>query len=177
MLEIKNFGLSLTTDEGEKVLLENIDLAIPQGGFVTLTGKSGCGKTVLARSIAGLYPSRQSQVRGHQYFQGTALDNTLRKKIMGNEIAMVFQQPAQSFDPVMRVGNQLVETWLRHRQGTSAQARTQVREWLHNFNLGDLDRILKAYPHQLSGGQLQRLSLAAATLHQPKLLIADESTS
>lgn len=177
LLEIKNFGLSLTTDEGEKVLLENIDLAIPQGGFVTLTGKSGCGKTVLARSIAGLYPSRQSQVRGHQYFQGTALANTLRKKIMGIEIAMVFQQPAQSFDPVMRVGNQLVETWLRHRQGTSAQARAQVREWLHNFNLGDLDRILKAYPHQLSGGQLQRLSLAAATLHQPKLLIADEATS
>ncbi len=177
LLEIKNFGLSLTTGEGEKVLLENVDLSIPGGSFVTLTGKSGCGKTVLARSIAGLYPSRQSQVRGYQFFQGTALDNTLRKKIMGNEIAMVFQQPAQSFDPVMRLGNQLVETWLRHRQGTSAQARNHVREWLASFNLGDLDRILKAYPHQLSGGQLQRVSLAAATLHQPKLLIADEATS
>ncbi|MBK8850229.1 MAG: ABC transporter ATP-binding protein [Saprospiraceae bacterium] len=177
LLEIKNFGLSLTADEGEKVLLENIDLAIPQGGFVTLTGKSGCGKTVLARSIAGLYPSRQSQIRGNQLFQATVLDNSLRKKIMGKDIAMVFQQPAQSFDPVMRLGNQLVETWHQHRQGSTALARTQIREWLSHFNFGDLDRILKAYPHQLSGGQLQRLSLAAATLHSPKLLIADEATS
>ncbi|MBK9689185.1 MAG: ABC transporter ATP-binding protein [Saprospiraceae bacterium] len=177
LLEIKNFGLSLTTDEGEKVLLEYIDLAIPQGGFVTLTGKSGCGKTVLARSIAGLYPSRQSQIRGNQLFQATVLDNSLRKKIMGKDIAMVFQQPAQSFDPVMRLGNQLVEAWHQHRQGSTALARTQIREWLSHFNLGDLDRILKAYPHQLSGGQLQRLSLAAATLHSPKLLIADEATS
>ncbi len=177
LLEIKNFGLSLTADEGEKVLLENIDLAIPQGGFVTLTGKSGCGKTVLARSIAGLYPSRQSQIRGNQLFQATVLDNSLRKKIMGKDIAMVFQQPAQSFDPVMRLGNQLVEAWHQHRQGSTALARTHIREWLNHFNLGDLDRILKAYPHQLSGGQLQRLSLAAATLHSPKLLIADEATS
>ncbi|MBK7222131.1 MAG: ATP-binding cassette domain-containing protein [Saprospiraceae bacterium] len=92
LLEIKNFGLSLTADEGEKVLLENIDLAIPQGGFVTLTGKSGCGKTVLARSIAGLYPSRQSQIRGNQLFQATC-PTTRCVKNHGQDIAMVFQQP------------------------------------------------------------------------------------
>lgn len=177
LLEIKNFGLSLPTDEGVKVLLENVDLAIPQGSFVTLTGKSGCGKTVLARSIAGLYPSRQTRVRGTQFFQARVLDHNLRKQILGKDIAMVFQQPASSFDPVMRLGNQLVEICLQHSPGSRSMAQKKVLEWLERFNLGNLDRIMKAYPHQLSGGQLQRLSLAAATLHRPKLLIADEATS
>lgn len=173
LLSVKNLCLSI----GGHELLNNIDLDIEEGAFVTLTGKSGCGKTLLARSIASLYPAGQISLKGKITFKDLPLERSRIRSILGKEIGMVFQHAALSFDPVMKCGKQMIEAVRNHENCSREEAETKVRSWLPRFQLTDVDKFMNAYPHELSGGQLQRISLAAATIHKPALLVADEATS
>ncbi|CAN7161448.1 ABC transporter ATP-binding protein [Knoellia sp. LjRoot47] len=160
--------------------VQGVSFDVHPGQTVGLVGESGCGKSVTSLAIMGLLPERGNRVSGTVDYEGTNLlelsDQQMRDK-RGKDIAMVFQDPLSSLNPVIPIGLQVTEVLERHR-GMSRKAATPVaRELLDRVGIPDPDRRLKDYPHQLSGGMRQRALIAIALACQPRLLIADEPTT
>ena len=160
--------------------VQGVSFDVHPGQTVGLVGESGCGKSVTSLAIMGLLPERGNKVSGTVDYEGTNLldlsDQQMRDK-RGKDIAMVFQDPLSSLNPVIPIGLQVTEVLERHR-GMSRKAATPVaRELLDRVGIPDPDRRLKDYPHQLSGGMRQRALIAIALACQPRLLIADEPTT
>jgi peptide/nickel transport system ATP-binding protein len=158
--------------------LLGIDFDIAPGEMVGILGESGSGKSTLALSILGLLPE-SADVAGSLLFEGKDLlrfDESEWRGIRGARIAMGFQEPGLSLSPVMRVGSQIAEVLRAHRQEGSNHRKLQVEAVLAEVGLTQVDRIYKAYPHQLSGGELQRVALAQALACRPNLIVADEPT-
>jgi len=160
--------------------VQGVSFDVHPGQTVGLVGESGCGKSVTSLAIMGLLPERGNKVTGTVDYEGTNLldlsDQQMRDK-RGKDIAMVFQDPLSSLNPVIPIGLQVTEVLERHR-GMSRKAATPVaRELLDRVGIPDPDRRLKDYPHQLSGGMRQRALIAIALACQPRLLIADEPTT
>ncbi|MFW5472275.1 ABC transporter ATP-binding protein [Knoellia sp. CPCC 206450] len=160
--------------------VQGVSFDVHPGQTVGLVGESGCGKSVTSLAIMGLLPQRGNKVTGTVDYEGTNLlglsDHQMRDK-RGKDIAMVFQDPLSSLNPVIPIGLQVTEVLERHR-GMSRKAATPVaRELLDRVGIPDPDRRLKDYPHQLSGGMRQRALIAIALACQPRLLIADEPTT
>ena len=150
------------------------------GEVVGLVGETGCGKTLTGLSILGLLPPSASITRGSIEFEGrpmTGLGDEALRRIRGNRISMVFQNPATAFNPVFTVGSQIRSVLAAHGQLSRADAESRIAEVLHDVGLGETDRVLRSYPHQLSGGMLQRAMIAMALVSRPALLIADEPTT
>jgi microcin C transport system ATP-binding protein len=181
LLDIKNLSLTFHTEDGTSKVLHDISFSVGSGETVALVGESGSGKSVTALSILRLLEKTASVTSaGEINFSG---DNILElpeaemRHIRGNQIAMIFQEPMTSLNPVYSVGNQLIEPLMLHQQLTNHKARIKAIDLLDRCGIPDPEQRLASFPHQLSGGQRQRVMIAMALACKPSLLIADEPTT
>jgi oligopeptide/dipeptide ABC transporter ATP-binding protein len=161
--------------------VDGVSFDIGPGETVCLVGESGCGKTVTALSILGLIPRPPGKIAaGRVLFKGQdllPLDDEEMRKVRGNHIAMVFQEPMTSLNPVFTIGDQIAEAITVHEPVTSEEAKKRCVRLLGDVGIGEPEERLRDYPHQLSGGQRQRVMIAMALACNPELVIADEPTT
>jgi oligopeptide/dipeptide ABC transporter ATP-binding protein len=175
-------GLSVGIKQGKNYLsaVRDISFGIGPGEIVGILGESGCGKTLTALSVSGLLPPGVEKTGGSIRFGGRdlgALPERELSRIRGRELSMVFQEPASSLNPLQRIGIQVGEPLKLHGERTPGTIRRRVLEILGNLGLPDPEQLVRAYPHQLSGGMCQRVMIALAMINRPRLLIADEPTT
>ncbi|PRX40274.1 peptide/nickel transport system ATP-binding protein [Planifilum fimeticola] len=179
LLEISQLKLHFFTDKGVVKAVDGVDLTVKEGEVVGLVGESGCGKSVTSLAVMGLVEAPGRIVGGSIRFGGrdlTKLSHREMRQIRGNEIAMIFQEPMTSLNPVFTIGNQMVEAVRLHQDVSKRQAREMALEMLKKVGISR-EGILDEYPHQLSGGMRQRVMIAMAMVCRPRLLIADEPTT
>jgi len=179
LLEVEGLSVSFPSDSGELPAVRSVDFAIAPGQTVALVGESGSGKSVTALAVMGLLPPR-TRVSGSVRLEGKELLRLSApelRKVRGGSIAMVFQEPMTSLNPVLRVGRQIEEVLALHRGFDAARARAEAIELLGHVGIASPERRVDQYPHELSGGMKQRVMLAMAVAGRPKLLIADEPTT
>lgn len=180
LLEIKDERLSFFTPAGEVKALNGVSFSMEEGDVLGIVGESGSGKSVTAYSIMGLNAYPGKLVGGTIRFNGHQIDQMTEeefRKIRGNEVSIIFQDPMTSLNPVYTIGNQIEEVILLHTDKTKKQAHDRARELLELVGINEPDKRLKQYPHELSGGMRQRVMIAIALACEPKLLIADEPTT
>jgi peptide/nickel transport system ATP-binding protein len=179
LLEATGLTVTLPTTRGPQDVVKDLTFAIGAGDTLGIVGESGSGKSMTALAIMGLLP-RGAQTAGRITFGGRHLlgmtDRQLRR-IRGDEISMIFQDPLSSLNPYYTVGLQIEETYLAHRGGSRRAARKLVTEALAEVGIPEPAMRVRHYPHQFSGGQRQRIMIAMALICSPKLLIADEPTT
>ena len=181
VLEVRDLRVALHTRRGVIHAVDGVSLRIEAGETLALVGESGCGKTMTALSVIGLVPKPPGVIEGGQVLlQGDDLvpkgDEAMRR-LRGDRLGMVFQEPMTSLDPVFTIGTQLVETVLAHREIGRAEARALAVAMLKRVQIPEAERRMESYPHELSGGMRQRVMIAIALLNRPDLLIADEPTT
>jgi len=181
LLQVQNLHTYFETDEGLVQAVNGIDFNIRRGETLGLVGESGCGKSVSALSIMKLIPVPPGRiVKGRILFEGhdlVKLSEADMRRIRGNSISMIFQEPMTSLNPVHRVGTQIAEAIKLHQNVDQAQARRRAVEMLAKVGIPDPQRTAREYPFQLSGGMRQRVMIAMALSCNPKLIIADEPTT
>ncbi|MFH1907258.1 MAG: ABC transporter ATP-binding protein [Chloroflexota bacterium] len=180
LLEVRDLFLEFKTSRGRLKALNGISFDVQPGEVFGLVGETGCGKTVTGLSVLRLLPKSALVTRGQIIFEDVELLNLSQSEIesvRGKKIAMIFQDPSTSLNPVFTVGAQIERVIRQHMKVTKQQASAQAREALVAVELPDVDRIMGSYPHQLSGGMQQRVMIAMALSCNPRLLIADEPTT
>jgi ABC-type dipeptide/oligopeptide/nickel transport system ATPase component len=176
LLDVRDLRTSFVTDDGIVGAVDGVSFAVEAGKTLGIVGESGCGKSVTNLTIMGLNP-KNARVSGEALFRGEDLlkvSSRRLREIRGNEIAMIFQDPMTSLNPVHRVGDQLVEAVLLHQDVSKKNARAQALDALKEVGIPHASRRLDDYPHQFSGGMRQRVMIAMALINNPDLLIADE---
>jgi len=181
LLKVRNLSTYFFTDNGIVKAVDGVSLDIHRGEIVGLVGESGCGKTVTALSIMRLIPSPPGRiVSGEIWFEGVdllKLDDDGIRSIRGHKIAMVFQEPMTSLNPVLTIGRQLTEPLEVHLKMDPRQARARAIELLEMVGIPEPHKRIDSYPHQFSGGMRQRVMIAMALACSPRLLLADEPTT
>lgn len=180
LVDVKNERLSFFTPAGEVKALNDVSIHLKEGEVLGIVGESGSGKSVTAYSLMGLTAHPGKLLGGELYFNGHQIETMSEKeirKIRGNEISIIFQDPMTSLNPVYTIGNQITEVVRLHTDKTKKQARERARELLELVGINEPEKRLKQYPHELSGGMRQRVMIAIALACEPKLLIADEPTT
>ena len=180
VLSVRDLKVHFNTDDGRVKAVDGVSYDIGPGRTLGIVGESGSGKSVSSLTVMGLTRSKMSDISGEIHFGGrdllTLSENEMRS-IRGEEIAMIFQDPLSSLNPVIPIGVQVTEVLVRHRKLSGSDSRREAARLLDVVGIPDPDRRLKEYPYQLSGGMRQRALVAMAVACRPKLLIADEPTT
>jgi oligopeptide/dipeptide ABC transporter ATP-binding protein len=181
LLEVKSLSIAFNTERGEIRPVQNVSMSIYPGQTLAVVGESGCGKSVTALSILRLIPTPPGKVLGGQIlFEGRDLLSLSEKQmqsVRGKDIAMIFQEPMTSLNPVFTIGEQIVEAVMLHQKVKTKEAYEIAEQSMRDVGIADPHRRIHEYPHQMSGGMRQRVMIAMALSCQPKLLIADEPTT
>ena len=185
LLQISNLSITFRSEGGIVQATKGVSLSISRGEILALVGESGSGKSVTSLSILQLLPSPPAEYTsgaitftdGEKETNLLGLPTEQRRNIRGNRIAMIFQEPMTSLNPVMKCGRQVAEAILQHKKVSNTEARRQAVEWFRKVQLPNPEGMYDRYPHQLSGGQKQRVMIAMAMCCQPALLICDEPTT
>ncbi len=181
LLEIKDLRINFYTYRGTVKALNGVNLKIYQGEFFGLVGETGCGKSVTASGVLNLVQNPGKIERGEIIFKGRDLlkmsKEEIREKIRGKEITMIMQYPVSALNPVMNNGDQIAESLIANKNMSKREAKKRVIELLREVNIPEPEKIVRQYPHQLSGGMAQRVMIAMMLSTEPSLLIADEPTT
>ncbi len=180
LLDVRSLSTSFRTERGVVHAVDDVSFVLERGKTLGVVGESGSGKTVLSRSVMGLLPKRNVIREGQVLFEGTdviGFDEKQMSEVWGAEMAMIFQDPMTSLNPVMKIGKQITES-LRHHLGVDKdEANATAVALLRQVGIPEPERRLSEYPHQLSGGMRQRVTIAIALACGPKILFADEPTT
>jgi peptide/nickel transport system ATP-binding protein/oligopeptide transport system ATP-binding protein len=181
LLDVQGLTTAFMTGRGEITAIEEVSFSLKEGEILGIVGESGSGKSVTALTIMGLLPTPPARIAaGKVMFQGkelTKLSSREMQRIRGPGIAMIFQEPMTSLNPVFSIGDQIMETIKAHENLPAAALRKRAIDMLDKVGIPSAARRLDDYPHQMSGGQRQRVMIAIALACNPKLLIADEPTT
>ena len=180
LLEVNDLKTYFRTDDGIVKAVDGVSFQVEKGQTLGIVGESGCGKSVTCLTIMGLNAKRNTITSGNALFRGEDLltmNSRRLREIRGDDVAMIFQDPMTSLNPVHTIGRQLTEAVLLHRDVTKSQARARAVELLKAVGIPRAERRIDDYPHQFSGGMRQRVMIAMALVNDPDLLIADEPTT
>ena len=181
IIKVENLSVEFKTDDGIIKAIKNISFALPKGKTVGLVGESGSGKSVSSLAIMRLIASPPGKISsGKIFYQDQdllTLPESEMRKVRGNKISMIFQEPMTSLNPVFTVGEQIAETLILHQKLNKEQAKVKTLELLEQVGIPDPEKRITAYPHEMSGGQRQRVMIAMAIACEPDVLIADEPTT
>jgi peptide/nickel transport system ATP-binding protein len=180
LLRVEDLHVEFSTEDGVVKAVDGISYEVRRGRTLGVVGESGSGKTVSAMTILGLTRAQGAKITGRVMFEGRdllALPDAELRKIRGNEIAMIFQDPSTALHPLYKVGSQLIEAVRAHQDSSKAQARNRTIDLLGLVGIPDPCKRVDDYPHEFSGGMRQRAMIAMALANEPKLLIADEPTT
>jgi oligopeptide/dipeptide ABC transporter ATP-binding protein len=180
LLDVRNLKTYFYTEDGVLTAVDGVDFSVGKGEIFGLVGESGCGKSVSALSVLRLIDPPGKIVSGEAFLEGDDLflkTKSQMNKVRGQQISMIFQQPKSSLNPVFSIGDQIVEVFQIHEKMKKEEAWKRAIDLLRQVGIPDAERKAHAYPHELSGGQAQRVMIAMALALEPKLLIADEPTT
>ncbi|MBN8943693.1 MAG: ABC transporter ATP-binding protein [Rhizobiales bacterium] len=180
LLSVQNLTVSVRTSAGWTPIVRDLSIEVAAGETLCLVGESGCGKSFTALAVMGLLPRGARIETGRILFDGrdiASFDEPVMRDLRGRDLAMIFQEPMTSLNPVLTIGEQVGETLIRHEGLSGRAARRRTLELFERVRIPDAARRISAYPHQLSGGMRQRVMIAMALACKPKLLIADEPTT
>ena len=180
MLSVENLSVRFASDGGSVQAVDDVSFGLEKGEILAIVGESGSGKSVTAQTVLGLTRSPNATITGSVIFDGqdlTALDDGRLREVRGERIAMIFQDPMTSLNPVYRVGDQIIEMIRAHRDVSKAEAGTRAVELLGSVGIPNPERRVRDYPHEFSGGMRQRVMIAMALALDPDVLIADEPTT
>ena len=179
-LSVEHLSTAFNTRQGKVVVVDDVSFQLNKGEILGLVGESGSGKSVTGFSILGLIEAPGSVESGRVLFQGEdilTLSPKAQRRLRGSRIAMIFQDPMATLNPVLRIDVQMIEAVRAHSKLSAKQARERAAATLGMMGIASPEERLKAYPHQMSGGMRQRVAIAIALLHEPDLIIADEPTT
>jgi peptide/nickel transport system ATP-binding protein len=179
-VSIKNLKIALPKSAERPYAVDDVSIDLIPGEIVCVVGESGSGKSMCAHALMGLLPDTVKTETGEVLFEGQnllKLDESGWREVRGRGIAMVFQEPMTALNPLMRIGEQMMEMFEAHNLLTPKERRAKALSLAKEVGLPDPERIIRAYPHQLSGGQRQRAMIAMALALEPSVLVADEPTT
>ncbi|MDR2998971.1 MAG: ABC transporter ATP-binding protein [Microbacterium sp.] len=180
LVQVEDLSVRFPTENGPRTVVDRVSFDVHAGEVLGIVGESGSGKSITSLSLLNLVDEPGEIFSGRVLLDGEdvlKMKGTALQKVRGSEIGMIFQEPMRSLNPVFTVGKQMIETIRAHESVSVGDAHDQSVEWLRRVGLPNPDRIMRAYPHEMSGGMLQRAMIAVALCCHPRVLIADEPTT